>query len=113
MASTPVTTLIYLENAVSTFAPNEGQIHDLASRLPGHDLVPISDDREFLERLPAAEIAVVWRFLPEWYALGPRLAHVCTPAAGRESVALDPSRRVHTHFGTFHGPIMAESLLGM
>jgi phosphoglycerate dehydrogenase-like enzyme len=38
---------------------------------------------------------------------------VATPAAGREKLELDPSGRVRTVHGHFHGKIMAESLLAM
>jgi phosphoglycerate dehydrogenase-like enzyme len=67
----------------------------------------------FLRELPSAEGALVWRFLSEWYARAPRLRWVSTPAAGRELVAADPQGRVPRVFGSYHGRIMAESLLAM
>src|SRR5687768_11611940 len=105
--------LVHLENDVGTFALGERQWRELRAALGRHELVRVASEAEFLAGLPEAEAVVVWRFPEPWYGLAPRLRHVCTPAAGRELVTLDPSGRVRTHFGSFHGPIMAESLLGM
>lgn len=105
--------LVQLANPVRAFEPTRGQLARLSVRAPGHDLVAVSTDTELLEALPSAHAVVVWRFLPEWYARAPRLAHVFTPAAGRESLAPDPSGRAERHFGSFHGAVMAESLIAM
>jgi phosphoglycerate dehydrogenase-like enzyme len=56
---------------------------------------------------------VVWRFLPEWYALAPALRHAFTPSAGHDPLPVDPSGRVERHFGRFQGALMSESLLAM
>lgn len=105
--------LVYLPNTVSVFTPSASQLRELARELSSYRVVSVESEAEFLARLPEAEVAVVWQFSAHWYARATRLRHVCTPAAGRELVALDTSARVRVHFGTFHGAIMAESLLGM
>ncbi|HET9959217.1 MAG TPA: NAD(P)-dependent oxidoreductase [Polyangiaceae bacterium] len=73
----------------------------------------MKSEGELLRELPNVDAAVVWSFSAPWYELSPRLKHVFTPAAGREQVSPDPSSRVKTHHGAFHGQIMAESLLAM
>lgn len=105
--------VLALSNPVSVFQPSSAQIAELAQRLAPHALIAVNSEAELVAALPAADAAVVWRFDSDWYRLSERLRHVFTPAAGRERVMLDPSRRVTCHFGQFHGPLMAESLLGM
>lgn len=105
--------LIHLENAVSAFGASDQQLERLRGALPAWEVVRVASDREFLEKLPLADAVVVWKFPVEWYARAPRLRRVCTPSAGRELAAADPSGRVRRHFGSFHGQIMAESLLAM
>lgn len=105
--------LIHLQNLVPAFQPTAEQLAALSERLGRHPLTVATSEAEFLEALPAAEAAVVWRFRAEWYALAPRLAHLFTPSAGREPFEADPSGRVARHFGHFHGALMAETLLAM
>jgi D-2-hydroxyacid dehydrogenase (NADP+) len=85
----------------------------LRSRHPQHDFVLALDEAAFLLELAAADGALVWRFSAAWYPLGEKLRFVATPAAGREQVEPDPSGRVQSIHGHFHGKIMAETLLGM
>ena len=70
-------------------------------------------EEAFLKALPSATHAVVWHFAKEWYARAPRLKVLATPAAGRELVAWrDAPKGVKVHFGSFHGPIISETVLG-
>jgi len=102
-----------LPNDVAAFTPTAAQLARLSARLPELDVVHAPDERAFRRELPTAEAVVVWSFETSDYAEAPRLEHVFTPSAGRERIALDPARRVQAHFGTFHGAIMAETLLAM
>jgi len=105
--------LVWLSHSVPAFEPTAAQLAALAARLPGTELVVVHSDPEFLQALPQAQAVVVWRFLPEWYALAPCLRHAFTPSAGREPLPADPAGRVDRHFGHFHGALMSESLLAM
>jgi phosphoglycerate dehydrogenase-like enzyme len=58
-------------------------------------------------------VALTWAFLQEWFALAPHLKRVATPAAGRDFFALSPPPRVKVRYGTHHGPIMAETVIGL
>lgn len=62
--------------------------------------------------LGEAELIDTWGISPRWYERAPKLQAVFTPAAGRDWVAEDPAGRVPLHMGTFHGPLIAESMLG-
>ncbi|MGC4090246.1 MAG: NAD(P)-dependent oxidoreductase [Polyangiaceae bacterium] len=104
---------LYLPSSVPEFCANEAQLRRLALLLAPHELAVANSEAELIALLPRVSAAVVWAFRAEWYALAPSLEHVLTPSAGRESIALDPNGRARAHFGTFHGQIMAESLLAM
>jgi phosphoglycerate dehydrogenase-like enzyme len=105
--------LVWLSHPVPAFEPTAAQLASLLAHLHGCELVAVQSEAEFLQALPQAHTVVVWRFLPEWYALAPRLRHAFTPSAGHEPLPADPAARVARHFGHFHGALMSESLLAM
>jgi D-2-hydroxyacid dehydrogenase (NADP+) len=105
--------VVWLEHEISAFHAQPAQLDALAARHPEHVFQLVQGESAFLRALAEAEAALVWRFAADWYELGPRLRFVATPAAGREKLELDPSGRVPTVHGHFHGKIMAESLLAM
>jgi D-2-hydroxyacid dehydrogenase (NADP+) len=104
---------LHLPNPIRAFEPDDAQLARLAELVAPHTLIAVASEAELLKELDRADVAVVWRFLADWYLAAPRLRHVFTPSAGRERIALDPNGRVTCHFGQFHGALMAESLLGM
>jgi phosphoglycerate dehydrogenase-like enzyme len=105
--------VLWLPNSIRVFEPQAEQLARWAARYPEHELVVVREEPEFLRQLVDAGAALVWRFSAAWYERAPALRFVATPAAGREKVQPDPSGRVRTVHGSFHGKIMAESLLGM
>jgi phosphoglycerate dehydrogenase-like enzyme len=105
--------LLSLAHSIRAFEPRAEQLARWRARYPQHQLVVAAEEAEFLQQLPDADGVLVWRFAAAWYELAPRLRFVATPAAGREKVQPDPSGRVRAVHGSFHGKIMAESLLGM
>ena len=58
------------------------------------------------------DFVLCWAFESAWYQQFPRLQAVFTPAAGDDWVTPDPRGRVQLIHGTFHGQLLAESLLG-
>ena len=73
----------------------------------------VKSERAFLKALPSATHVVVWHFKKEWFARATKLKVLATPAAGRELVAWqDAPKGVKVHFGSFHGPIISETVLG-
>ncbi len=105
--------VVWLENPIATFSVQPAQLAALQARHPGVLLRAVNSEADLLSQLPDADAALVWSFSSAWYALGPRLRFVATPAAGRERLEADPSGRVRCVHGHFHGKIMAESLLAM
>lgn len=105
--------VLSLPHSIRAFEPRAEQLARWRARYPQHELVVAREEADFLQQLTDADAALVWRFSAAWYPLAPRLRFVATPAAGREKVQPDPSGRVRAVHGSFHGKIMAESLLGM
>ncbi len=79
---------------------------------PELEIVHHETPQELKAALPHADFVDTWGIRPHWYERAPNLRAVFTPAAGRDWVAVDPSGRVPIHMGTFHGPLIAESMLG-
>lgn len=105
--------VLSLPHSIRAFEPQAEQLARWRARYPQHQLVVACQEADFLQHLADADGVLVWRFAAAWYQRAPRLRFVATPAAGREKVQPDPSGRVRAIHGSFHGKIMAESLLGM
>lgn len=74
----------------------------------------ICGSKEEMRRdLPEAVAALVWAFSSSWLADAPKLSLVATPAAGRDWMHVEPGPDLQVWHGTFHGELMAETLLGM
>ena len=108
------TYLIWLEWPEKCFRANDGDLKLFRSLVPkGSRVVRVKSERAFLKALPSATHAVVWHFKKEWFARAAKLKVLATPAAGRELVAWrDAPKGVKVHFGSFHGPIISETVLG-
>ena len=106
--------LIWLEWPERCFRANNGDLKLFRSLVPkGSRVVRVKSEQAFLKALPSATHAVVWHFNKEWFARAPKLKVLATPAAGRELVAWrDAPKGVKVHFGSFHGPIISETVLG-
>ena len=108
------TYLIWLEWPEKCFRANDGDLKLFRSLVPkGSRVVRVKSEQAFLKALPSATHAVVWHFKNEWFARATKLKVLATPAAGRELVAWrDAPKGVKVHFGSFHGPIISETVLG-
>lgn len=84
----------------------------LQEAIPGWQIDHIVDRDAFLKGLATADAAAVWTFHQEWFALAPRLRLLATPAAGRDYFHVEPPPGVRLAYGTFHGWIMAETVVG-
>ena len=106
--------MIWLEWPERCFRANNGDLKLFRSLVPkGSRVVRVKSEQAFLKALPSATHAVVWHFNKEWFARAPKLKVLATPAAGRELVAWrDAPKGVKVHFGSFHGPIISETVLG-
>ncbi len=105
--------LVFLQNSVPCFQPTDEQVRRFAERVDHSGKVHLCrSEAEFLSLLPEALAVFIWKFKQEWFALAPRLRHICTPAAGQDLFRVVPPPGVTLHYGTFHGAIMAETALG-
>ena len=83
----------------------------LEDSVPGLNISICLNLKEFLDRLPEAEIVIVWFFKNDWLEKAVNLELIVTPAAGRDWVNLETSK-IKVLYGRFHGPMIAESILG-
>lgn len=104
--------LVWLEWPEKCFRASAEALRRLETLAQGRtDVVRVRSERAFLRELPKATHAFVWSFRPEWFAKASRLRLLATPAAGRELLPETGPSGVKIHFGSFHGPIMAETVL--
>jgi phosphoglycerate dehydrogenase-like enzyme len=106
--------VVWLEWPEKCFRVDAGALSVLKACVPaGTRVVRARTEAGFLRALPAATHVIVWHFDPAWFSRAPRLRLVATPAAGREYVPAEGPAGVTIHFGAFHGPAMAESVLAL
>ncbi len=105
--------LIHLHNSVDAFTLKPRHVDQIRASLPDTRITIAEGNNDFLEKLPEADCALAWVFKSGWYEGAPKLKALFTPAAGHDWVAVDPSGRVKTCYGSFHGRVMRESLLSM
>lgn len=105
--------LVHLENSIDAFTLKPRHLDQIRASLPDTTITVAKGNSDFMDKLPEAETALVWVFKSSWYERAPKLKLLFTPAAGHDWVSGDPSGRVRTIYGSFHGRIMRESLLSM
>lgn len=104
--------LVWLEWSEECFRVNDADLDFLRSLVPADsEIVRARSEEDFLSALPRATHAIVWNFKSDWFSLAPKLKVLATPAAGRELVPESGPAGVTIHFGRFHGPIMAETVV--
>ncbi|XOV86321.1 MAG: NAD(P)-dependent oxidoreductase [Pseudomonadota bacterium] len=96
---------------VDAFDFSRDDFDEFRQHVPGAKLWFHVDAASFLRDAGNADYVLAWHFPADWYAACPSLQAVFTPAAGSEWVEPDPSGRVRVVHGSFHGPLIAESLL--
>ncbi len=105
---------IYLTHrTVPAWQMTPAQAARLERELPGTTVALCPDQAAFLGALPTAEVAIVWHFRPEWLALAPRLRLLATPAAGRDYFQPPSRPGLELSYGSFHGQLIGETVLGM
>ena len=81
--------------------------------LPDMEVTLCLNSDEFKQALPNAYAVIVWVFKQEWFKLAPELRWLITPAAGKDYFKVTPPDNVQMHYCSFHGRIMAETVLAM
>lgn len=107
---------IYLQSdtTIENFEPFHFERKDFSPLQDAHpnlELVFLQSTKELLDALPSIEWLDTWYFDKSWYKKAPKLRAVFTPAAGRNWVHEDPSGKTSTHYGSFHGGMIAETML--
>jgi len=110
----PWTVAVHLVHPqVSAWTFTDRQAARLCRALPSASCHVCPDRESFRAVLPEAQIALVWSFRQEEFALAPRLRVLATPAAGRDYFQVTPPPAVRLFYGRFHGAIMGETAVGM
>lgn len=113
------TILIKLNNPIASLSFSEQQINDYFTNKKSNNLKIIYTDKtkDFLDNLAIADYILTWVFKEEFYDIlrqkDYKLKAILTPAAGHDWVKHDPNGEITVVHGTFHGQMMAESLLSM
>lgn len=104
---------VFQTSHVPYFRVRARHIARLRAAFPEAEVTWCRTKASFLKALPNAQAALTWAFRQEWFERAPELRRIATPAAGRDFFTLSPPPRVKVRYGTFHGPIMAETVLGL
>lgn len=105
--------IVYLENDVKAFSVTDENINFIRNRFPQWNIIRVTDENAFLDHLGKADLLITWKFKAQWYYKAPKLKAIFTPAAGHDWIEMNKNFNVAVYYGTFHGTIMAESLLAM
>ena len=84
----------------------------LRLRIPETAVHVCANSKEFKDKLPEADAVVVWYFKEEWLIKALRLKLIATPAAGSDWISWKAPETLRISFGGFHGPMIAESVIG-
>lgn len=102
---------IYLKTPAPLFSFDPADFEPLLKALPEMKLVFHESEAAMLEALPDIEYLDTWVFESTWYERAEKLQQIYTPAAGKNFVKTHPD--IPVSFGKFHGPLMAETTLGL
>ncbi|MBN2739009.1 MAG: hypothetical protein JXR70_18665 [Spirochaetales bacterium] len=83
----------------------------LEKKLPDVELTICETKEAFLSSLSMVEVVFVWSFQQEWFDMAPKLKWLVTPAAGKDYFQVTPPEGVEIDYCSFHGEIMAETVL--
>lgn len=100
-----------LWNDVAAFDFTIEDLKPVQTALPDVTLIRHPNADSFLAAARKVRLLLTWEFPVDWYEKCPDLEVILTPAAGSDWVASDPEGSVSIIHGSFHGPILAESLL--
>ena len=105
--------LIFQESKVPCFCIKARHVALLRETYPLARVTWCRSEASFLKALPKAQVALTWKFRQAWFEHAPLLRRIATPAAGRDFFPITPPPEVTVRHGTHHGPLMAETVLGL
>ncbi len=109
----PQNAVVYLDHEIEAFNISDDQFQSLKTRFPELLFKRVHSEEELISILAQAHIYFGLHMREHWYDHAPNLRIIATPAAGHDWIEPDPRRRVAVLHGSYHGSIMAESLLAM
>lgn len=106
--------VLFLKNKdVPCWSFNNRQLKTLLNTFPKKEIINCEDLPSFLEELKTADLAVIWTFKDEWLKKAKNLKIIITPAAGKDFFQINTNKNILLDYSSFHGQIMAESVIGM
>ncbi|MEI7898637.1 MAG: NAD(P)-dependent oxidoreductase [bacterium] len=105
--------VVFQESTVPCFCVKARHIARLRAAYPAAQVTWCRTQASFLRALPKAQVAVTWAFRQAWFERAPLLRRIATSAAGRDFFPIEPPPQVKVLHGTHHGPLMAETVLGL
>lgn len=106
--------LIWLTyRGVSDFIATPGQVARWAAKVPELEVVFADSQEAFIRNLSKATYVITFTFSEAWLPLTYRVKWMASPAAGKELLGARIPDRIRLTNGTFHGEIMAETVVGM
>lgn len=105
--------LIYLTHPdVEAWNSKSRHRERILQAFPGLEVKICLHLQEFLKELPNAEVVIVWYFKKQWLEEANQLRMIATPAAGRDWIDVELDEKLKVIHGGFHGPMIAESVIG-
>ena len=111
--SKPILLIWLALRGVPEFTATREQVARWAAEVPELEVIFADSQEAFVRNLSKATYVLTFRFCEAWLPLTYRLQWIATPAAGRELLGARLPDRIRLTHGTFHGEIMAESVVGM
>ena len=101
-----------LRSSVKAFDFKEEDYTSLKQAFPQAKIISHDSYGSLKKSGEQASLLLTWNLSSKDYQLFPNLKTVITPAAGKEWVESDPKSKVPVIYGTFHGEMLRESVLG-
>lgn len=105
--------VIFQESRIPFFCMKKPDIARLRKAFPTAKVTWCHTKLSLLKVLPQAQVVVSWAFRQAWFAHAPKLRRLVNPSAGRDLFPITPPPRVKVRYGTHHGAIMAETVIGL
>ena len=104
---------VFITNPMSKpYNFSEAHKKRLETALPDVEVTVHNTPKSFRDNLEDVDIVLVWFFNSNWIRKAKKLKWVATPAAGRDYLTTEFPEHVLFTTSTFHGEIIAETVLG-
>jgi phosphoglycerate dehydrogenase-like enzyme len=104
---------VFISNPASealNFSEEKKELLEMA--LPDVDVVVCDTPKSFKENLIDTDIALTWYFSLKWLEKAPKLKWIAVPSAGTDYMNIEFPDHIKFTNSSFHGEIMAETVLG-